>query len=419
MSRSAVREFQASGVDVARGEVLVPTEIGDPLHGTLQCTAAALVAGSLERKGRQVRLAPLPECEESATASDPILFVATCPQRGGGAAAIAAAAAADDRLAVASARAAVEEWAAVCDSRTVISAGSPWCSGALRAADTVRQAIADHGGNGHTVYLLGPFAAPPEIADELTGLGAVVTDSLANAGSGDVVVFLAQGAPEEVRKQAAEQDITVIDATCPLIAAAQSAAHRAAERGHHLALVGQAANAATPGLVSEAAEHVTVVETPGGVALHLADSRPISYLLEPGIPVEASAPIVGALRSRYPAIRNGNPDDICYAPSDRAGSIRAVATGSDLMLVLGDPRSLDVRQISGLVRDAGTKLLVVSRTSDITPAALSSVHHIGTAASTSAPADLEAQVVTALSGLGRLTVGTRQLHTEMASANSS
>jgi 4-hydroxy-3-methylbut-2-enyl diphosphate reductase IspH len=87
--------------------------------------------------------------------------------------------------------------------------------------------------------------------------------------------------------------------------------------------------------------------------------------------------------------------------------------------VLGDPRSLDVRQISGLVRDAGTKLLVVSRTSDITPAALSSVHHIGTAASTSAPADLEAQVVTALSGLGRLTVGTRQLHTEMASANSS
>lgn len=397
----------------------MPTEIGDPLHGTLRCSAAPLVAGSLARKGRRVRLAPLPDYDESAAASDPILFVATCPQLGGGAAAIAAAAAADDRLAVASARAAVGEWAAVYDSRTVISAGSPWCSGALRAANTVRQALADHKGNGRTIYLLGTFAAPPEIAAELTGLGAVVTDSLADAGSGDVVVFLAQGVPAEVRKQAAEQDITVIDATCPLIAAAQSAAHRAAERGHHLALVGQAANAATAGLVSEAAEHVTIVETPGGVALRLADSRPISYLLEPGIAVEASAPIVGALRSRYPAIRNGNPDDICYAPSDRAGSIRAVATGSDLMLVLGDQRSLDIRQISGLIRDTGTKLLLVGETSDVTPAALSSVHTIGTAVSTSAPAGLEAQVVTALSGLGKLTVLTRQLHTEMASANSS
>lgn len=419
MSRSAVRELQALGVTVARGEVVVPTELGDPLHGTVRCSAASLVAGSLERKGRQVRLAPVPECEETEAASDPVLFVTTCPQQGGGTAAIAAAASAEDRLAVASARAAVEEWAAVCDSRTLISAGTPWCSGALRSVNAVRQAITDHQGNGRTVYLLGPFAAPPDIADELTGLGAVVTDSLADVSSGDVVVFLAHGVPAELRKQAAEQDITVIDATCPLVAAGQAAAHRAAERGHHLALVGQASNAATAGIVSEAAEHVTIVETPGSVAFHLADSRPVSYLLEPGIPIEAGAPILGALRSRYPAIRNGNPDDICYAPSDRAGSIRAVAAASDVMLILGDAMSADARQISALARDTGTKVQVVAGAAEITPGMLGPVHTIGTAASTSAPADLPAQVVTALSGLGKLSVVTRRLHTETASEISS
>lgn len=419
MSRSAVRELQASGVNVARGEVVVPTEVGDPLHGTVKCSAAPLVAGSLERKGRQVRLVPVPQCEETEAAADPVLFVATCPQRDGSTAAIAAAACTEDRLAVASARGAVEEWAAVCDTRTLISAGSPWCTGAREAESAARKAIADHAGNGGTVYLLGPLAAAPEVADELTGLGAVVTDSLADVSSGDVVVLLAHGAPPELRKQAAELDVTVIDATCPLVAAAQSAAHRAAERGHHLALVGQAGNAATAGLISEAEGHVTVVETPGSVALHVADSRPVSYLLEPGIPFESSAPILGALRSRYPAIRNGNPDDMCYEPSDRAGSIRAVATGSDLVLVLGDAHSADTRQICGLARDAGTKVHVVTETSDITPAMLSSAHTIGTAASTSAPADLQARVITALSGLGKLTIATRQLHTEMAAAHSS
>jgi 4-hydroxy-3-methylbut-2-en-1-yl diphosphate reductase len=419
MSRSAVRELQALGVSVARGEVVVPTEIGDSLHGTLRCSAAPLVAGSLQRKSRAIRLAPVPECEETEAAADPVLFVATCPQQGGGTAAVAAAASAEDRLAVASARAAVEEWAAVADTRTLMSAGSPWCSGALQAVTAVRDAIASHEADGRTVYLLGPLAAPDEVTAELATLGAVVTDSLADVGSGDIVVILAHGAPAEVRKQAAEHDITVIDATCPLVAAAQSAAHRAADRGHHLALVGQDANAATPALVSEAAEHVTVVETPGHVALHVADSRPVAYLLEPGIPVEASAPILGALRSRYPAIRNGNPDDICYEPSDRAGSIRAVAGASDLVLVLGDPRSADTRQISGLARDAGTKVQVVAAASDITPAMLNSVHTIGTAESTSAPAALAEQVITALSGLGKLTIATRRLHTEMASGYSS
>jgi 4-hydroxy-3-methylbut-2-en-1-yl diphosphate reductase len=419
MSRPVIRELEASGVTVARGEVLVPTEVGDPLHGTLRCSAAPLVAGSLQRKGRQVRLAPVPQCEENEAAADPVLFLATCPQRDGSTAAIAAVACAEDRLAVASARGAVEEWAAVCDTRSLISAGSPWCQGALQAESAARQALADHSANGRTVYLLGPFAATPEVSDELVGLGAVLTDSLASVGSGDVVVFLAHGAPPDVRKQAAEMDITVVDATCPLVAAAQSAAHRIAERGHHLALVGQSGNAATAGLIGEASGHVTVVERPGTVALHIPDSRPVSYLLEPGIPVEAGAPIAAALRSRYPAIRNGNPDDICYAPSDRVGSIREVATGSDLMLVLGDAHSADTRLICGLARDAGTKVHVVAETSDITPAMLSNAHTVGTAASTSAPGDLQARVITALSGLGKLSVAIRQLHTEMDSAHSS
>jgi 4-hydroxy-3-methylbut-2-en-1-yl diphosphate reductase len=419
MSRSAVRELQAPGVSVARGEVLVPTEVGDPLHGTLTCSAAPLVAGSLERKGRRVRVGQAREAEEIAPAGDPVLFVATCPQQDGASSALAAAASADDRLAVASARAAVEEWAAVYDDRTLMVAPSPWCSGALNAASAARQAIAEHGGNGRTVYLLGPFAAPSEVTAELTGLGAVVTDSLAEVSSGDLVVLLAQGAPAELRQEAAQRDITVVDATCPLVAAAQDAARHAAERGHHLALIGHSANAATAGIASAAGGRVSIVETLGGVALHLPDSRPVSYMLEPGIPAEASAPILDALRSRYPAVVNGNPDDICYAPSDRAGSIRAVAAGSDLMLVLGDGASADTKQVCGLARDAGTKVHVVATTSDIVPAMLASARTIGLAESTSAPGVLATQVITALSGLGKLRIARRQLRTETAPRYSS
>jgi hypothetical protein len=53
-SRSAVQEIQVSGVSMRRGEVLVPTQIGDPVHGMMICHAAPLVAGSLRAKGGRV-----------------------------------------------------------------------------------------------------------------------------------------------------------------------------------------------------------------------------------------------------------------------------------------------------------------------------------------------------------------------------
>ena len=49
---------------------------------------------------------------------------------------------------------------------------------------------------------------------------------------------------------------------------------------------------------------------------------------------------------------------------------------------------------------------------DIKPAMLSAVHTIGLAEATSAGAGLAAQVVEALSGLGRLTIARRRLSTE-------
>jgi 4-hydroxy-3-methylbut-2-en-1-yl diphosphate reductase len=414
MSRSAVREIRLSGVSMQRGEVLVPTQIGDPVHGMLNCLAAPLVAASLRSKGRPVRTAQLPRCDDGAADCDALLFLVTCPQHDGSTAAIAAAAAPGDGLSVVAARAAVEEWAAVSGTRTLLTAGSPWCSGALRAAAAARQAAADQLATGRTVHVLAPQAIAPQAATELAELGAVITSSLASVDAGDVVVFPAHGVTPEIRAEAARRGATIVDATCPIVASAQDTVRRIADRGHHLVLIGQPGHAATAGITSQAPGQVAVVESAAGTAaLRVSDSKHVSYLMQPGIAVEAAAPVAAALRSRYPAMK-GTRAEICYAPSDRAGTIFAVAAGSDLMLVLGDPQSADARKICGQARDAGTKVQFVSAVCDIKPAMLAPVHTIGLAESTSAPAGLAAQVTSALSGLGRLSVARRQLSTETA-----
>jgi 4-hydroxy-3-methylbut-2-en-1-yl diphosphate reductase len=413
MSRAAVREMQVSGASVQRGEVLVPTQIGDPVHGMLICHAAPLVAGSLRAKGGQVRLGEIQRCDDSAGDFDATVFLVTCQQLDGSTAAIAAAVAPGDALSAAAARTAVEEWAAASATRTLLMAGSPWCSGALHAATAARHAAAEYQGTGRRVHVLAPVAIPGEAASALADLGAVITSSLAGVEAGDVVVFPAHGVSSDVRAEATRRGATVVDGTCPLVAAAQTAAGRTADRGQQLVLISQPGHAATASIASQAPGNVTVVETPAKTAaLRVSDTRPVSYLMQPGVTLETGAPIVAALRSRYPAVKAAVPADVCYAPSDRAGTIYSVALGSDLMLVLGDPQSTDTRQICGQARDSGTRVQAIAEVGDIRPAMLTGVDTIGIAESTSAQAGLAAQVLSALSGLGRVSVARRRLSTE-------
>jgi 4-hydroxy-3-methylbut-2-enyl diphosphate reductase len=407
-------EIQATGTGVRRGEILVPTQIGVATYGLLGCAAAPLVAGSLQRKSCEVRLAPVPRCDDPLADTDAILHLAICGQQDGGTVAIAAAAAPEDKLSAALSRTAVEEWAAVVGTRMVLAAGTPWCGGALRAAKICTEAATEHAGRGGAVLMLGPATLPPETVDELVRLGAVPVTSLAEAQPGDVVVFPAHGVPTEVKVEAAERGLTIVDATCPLVADAQETASRLAQRNQHVVLIGKPSAAAAGPVASRAAGHVTVVETPAGTtSMQVRDAHRVSYMLQPGMPIEAAASVVTALRSRYPTVKGPQTVGLCYAASDRAAAVHSVAAGSDVLFVLGHENSADARQLCAQARADGARVQVIGAVSDITPAMLSGVTTVGLAESTSARAGLAGEVTAAIGGLGPLSVARRQVSTEV------
>jgi 4-hydroxy-3-methylbut-2-enyl diphosphate reductase len=174
---------------------------------------------------------------------------------------------------------------------------------------------------------------------------------------------------------------------------------------------------AVAGIIGQAPAVATLVSSPGSTAaLRVTDSRRVSYLLQPGIPVEDSAPVVAALRSRFPALRGPHPDGFCYAASDRAETVRVIASASDAVLVLGAPDEPDSRRISALARDCGAHTHIVSSVCDILPSMLAGTSAIGLADSTSASPGLAAQVTDALSGLGPLSVTSRRVSTEVVGA---
>lgn len=415
MSRSSARQCLAPGTVVGPGEVLVATEIGDPARGRLPCPAAPLLGGLLHRRGLRVRYAPVPQSGDAAQSEDgAALFVTTALHRDGTATAIGAAADSVDGLAMAAARGAVEEWSAVTGTRRLLGAVSPWCPGAQQALHAARQAAA-----AGPVYICGQLMASPQAWAELEKDGAVCASSLSDIPNEATVLIPAHGAPPAVRAEATERGLTIIDATCPLVAGVQAECRHFADRGDQVVLIGQDGLAVLPSIMGEAPGRAILAETRAGAgAVQVSDPRRVSYLLAPGVPVEDTGVATAALRSRFPALRGPDPDGFCYAASDRAETIRTMAASCDMVLVLGHEDDTDTRQLTHLARSSHAKANVIGDVTGILPSWLAGTSAIGLAESTCAPPALAGQVTQALSGLGPLSVTRRVVTTEVTGRHS-
>ncbi|HEY6279932.1 MAG TPA: 4-hydroxy-3-methylbut-2-enyl diphosphate reductase [Streptosporangiaceae bacterium] len=412
MSRPVARECLAPGITVAPGEVMVATAIGDPARGLLPCPAAPLVGGVPARRGIPVRYGPVPQYAEASQADDgAVLFVTSALLGDGEATAIGAAANAVDGVSAAAARSAVEEWSAVVGSRRLLGAVSPWCDGATHALALAREALWRAEG---PVHVYGPLAASERTLAELTAAGAVFVTSLVEVPDGATLVLPAHGVPQVVHEEAERLGLRIVDATCPLVAALHAEIRRFADRGDQVAIIGPVTHAVAAGLAGQAPDRAICVESPAGArAVRVADPRRVSYVLQPGIPVEDAGPVSAALRSRFPAVRGPDPDLFCYAASDREGTIRTIAAASDVVLVLGDEDEPDTRRVTGLARACHAKAHVIGGAGQILPSWLAGAGAIGLAETLSARPGLADEVTAALSGLGPLSVTRRRVTTEI------
>jgi 4-hydroxy-3-methylbut-2-en-1-yl diphosphate reductase len=378
----------------------------------VRCPAAPVLAAALARAGRRVREAPVVLRPGSRQATDAVAFVVSYLDPKGHAVGLAAVAHRDDVAGLAVADAAVREWSAVPRTRRVLLTDvDPYCRGARRALDMVEYAL--RMGHGR-VYVVGQPAFGSQVLASLEHRGVVLVDDLDQVPDEATVVFPAHGVTLRVRAEVAARGLRVVDATCPLVSGGHAEIRRFADRGDTVVLIGHPSHAAVAPFAGQAAEQVVIVHDVGDVeALGIPDSSRLSYIVEPGMVVEDAAEVVAALRRRYPKARGAHPDRWCYAASDRAETVRAVATACDVTLVLGTAGTGDVRNLAELARANGTTVHTIAEVGDLRPGMLAEATTVGLVSSISTPPGLGDDVVEVLSGLGPLSVVRRRVSSDV------
>jgi len=299
------------------------------------------------------------------------------------------------------AAAALDAWGRVLGARAVLRAGPrSFCAGVDRAIEIVERALERRGA---PVFVRKQIVHNAHVVADLEQRGAVFVDEIADVPRGGTVVFSAHGVAPAVRAAAAERDLDVIDATCPLVAKVHAEARRFVERGDSVVLIGHEGHEEVEGTMGEAPGAIHLVERPEHVvALDLGPGR-VSYLTQTTLAVDETEEVVSALRDRFSDVAGPPSDDICYATHNRQQALRDVARKADLVLVVGSETSSNSRRLVEVAEREHTRARLIDDERQIRLEWLEGVRTVGLTAGASAPEQLVARVVDALGELGPVT----------------
>ena len=242
--------------------------------------------------------------------------------------------------------------------RVLLAAPRGFCAGVDRAVLIVEQALERFG---PPVYVRRQIVHNTHVVAELSARGAVFVDELDPVPEGSVVVFAAHGVAPSVRAQAEARGLTVIDATCPLVAKVHAEALRFARDGYTIALIGHEDHEEVEGTRGEVPESIRVVSGPADVEkLDVGRAGEeggagLVWLSQTTLAVDEVAQTADALRARFPRLVDPPGDDICYASQNRQNGVKAIAGHCDLVLVVGSANSSNSIRLVEVARGAGAR----------------------------------------------------------------
>lgn len=284
-------------------------------------------------------------------------------------------------------------------SKTVVLAEPRgFCAGVRRAIAIVERALEVHG---PPVYVRKEIVHNHYVVRMLQGRGVIFVDSEQSVPPGSVCVFSAHGVSPQVRTNAADRQLDVIDATCPLVSKVHQEARRFAQSQRVLMLVGHAEHEEVEGTYGQAPERTTIVSSAAEVAaLELPRHTPVAFLTQTTLSLDETADVIDALHERFDDVSGPKSDDICYASQNRQNAIKALATRSDLVLVVGSRNSSNSIRMVEVAQHCATPAYLVPDVGDLDESWLDGIGVVGVSSGASAPEILVNQLLDRLVELG-------------------
>ncbi|UXZ04334.1 4-hydroxy-3-methylbut-2-enyl diphosphate reductase [Moraxella nasicaprae] len=276
-----------------------------------------------------------------------------------------------------------------------------FCAGVDRAIAIVNEALRRFN---PPIYVRHEVVHNKFVVEDLANRGAIFVEELDEVPDGAIVIFSAHGVSKAVEDEAARRDLTVFDATCPLVTKVHIEVGKFAKEGMDAILIGHAGHPEVEGTMGRFDEsfggRIHLVEDADDVAKLNLDGDKLAFVTQTTLSMDDTAVVIDALKNKYPSINAPRKDDICYATQNRQDAVKKLASQCQVVLVVGSPNSSNSNRLRELAERLGAKAYLIDNAAQMNQSWFEGIDSVGVTAGASAPEVLIQEVLDTLQAWG-------------------
>ena len=277
-----------------------------------------------------------------------------------------------------------------------------FCAGVDRAIAIVNEALTRFE---PPIYVRHEVVHNKFVVSDLANRGAVFVEELDEVPDGSIVIFSAHGVSKAVEDEATRRDLTVFDATCPLVTKVHIEVARFAQDGMDAVLIGHAGHPEVEGTMGRFNRRhggqIHLVENETDVeALTVQNAERLAFVTQTTLSMDDTARVIDALRVKFPSIQGPRKDDICYATQNRQDAVKDLAGRCEVVLVVGSPNSSNSNRLRELAERMDCRAYLIDNASEMNRKWFNGIQSVGVTAGASAPEVLIQEVLQQLQDWG-------------------
>lgn len=277
-----------------------------------------------------------------------------------------------------------------------------FCAGVDRAIAIVNEALQRFK---PPIYVRHEVVHNKFVVEDLASRGAIFVEELDEVPDGAIVIFSAHGVSKAVEDEASRRDLTVFDATCPLVTKVHIEVGKFAKSGMNAILIGHAGHPEVEGTMgrfdNQFGGRIHLIEDVDDVdTLKLDPKSDLAFVTQTTLSMDDTQTVINALKDKFPNIHAPKKDDICYATQNRQDAVKDLAKNCEVVLVVGSPNSSNSNRLRELAERLGAKAFLIDNASQMNKSWFDNISTVGVTAGASAPEILIKEVIDTLQQWG-------------------
>lgn len=274
-----------------------------------------------------------------------------------------------------------------------IDKNSGFCFGVVYAIEMAEDILSQYG----QLYCLGDIVHNDEEVKRLEAKGLVIIshEELKEIRNANVLIR-AHGEPPGTYQLAVENNLTLIDASCPVVLKLQNRIKNSFDKGEKIYIYGKPGHAEVVGLLGQTNNEAVVFQDVNELDFH---QLPESITLYSQTTKSTDNFYTIKQKLEESGIRVNSNDTICRQVSNRDKDLRAFAREYDKIIFVSGTKSSNGKVLYSICKEYNPNTYFVSNKEELDPKWFSTEDNIGICGATSTPMWLMEEVKTLLSAL--------------------